>query len=149
MPRVSVKLLLAGCAVLLLAIDGCWSRTGSVRERGLVAARQEEGGKRGQKEERGAPFRLPEDDAGRLLGRALAPSIPPGPLKDPRPPAPPEVPLPRFAEPPLHLPAGEPAVARLPAPPRKKEVRPRLVVEEQLGEEADEPPLPRRPSFAA
>ncbi len=40
-------------------------------------------------------------------------------------------------------------MARLPAQPHKKPLRPRLVVEEQLGEEAGEPPLPRRPSFAA
>src|SRR5437016_5165163 len=100
MRRVSVKLLLAGCGVLLLAIEGCWSRTGLQRNTHLVAARDEGDEKESKKVEKGPPFRLPDDAAGRLLGEVLPPAAPPGPLNNPTRLAPPAVPLPRLAEPP-------------------------------------------------
>jgi hypothetical protein len=143
MRRVSVKMLLLSWAALLLAIDGCWTGPGAGRGGRQVAAGDE--GDKEEHREKGPPFHLPDDQAGRLLGQVLPPTARPRPLHGAAP-APPVVPWPRLPEPRLALPGSESVVARLPQPKRKDQIQPRLVVEEGLGE-WEEPRLPERPSF--
>ncbi len=148
MRRVSVKMLLLSCAAFLLAIDGCSSdRLGANRQASVRGVPGDDEGEKDAKKEKGAPFVLPDDQAGRLLGEVLPPTPRPGHLRNPTPPAPPVVPWPRLAVPQPSVPGSEPTVPRLPAPRRKQELRPRLVVEENLGENPEGPLLPRRPSF--
>jgi hypothetical protein len=164
MRRTSLKSLLLGVTALVLALDGCSSSVSvnpasNQRARAIVADDGE------KKQEKGAPFRLPDDQAGRLLGEVLPPTAPgvvfravgndtSGTFSR-------DAPVEREGTAPTRSAAAsqlnvlgvtsprvEYSVSRLPQPTRKEELRPRLVVEEGLGELFDEPAVPRRPSFA-
>lgn len=93
------------------------------------------------------PFELPRDKGGQLLGQVLPPRARQGTLNRQDRPAPPTVPAPTFVEPAPSLPAGTALVSRVPTPPRKGELRPRLVNEESFEGAVDEPVLPRAPTF--
>ncbi len=147
MRRIPVKLLLLGCAGLLLGIQGCFNRTTTI----------EIGGESGESEVAlvgkekpalpAAPFRLPADPNGMLLGRVLPPTARPGALADPARPAPSVVPPPSLAEPNLDLPTVTPDLPRLPEVVKRSPTRPEFVQEEALEEAFHEPPLPSRPAF--
>jgi hypothetical protein len=150
MRRVSLKMLLLSCTALLLAMDGCSSPTFTSKRKTEVraVAGDEDGDKESPRPEKGPPFRLPDDQAGRLLGEALPPAAKLGALRNPKAPPPASVPWPRLDDPRLSLPARLDVVSRLPQPVRKGQLQPRLVIEEGLGEPPDRPAVPQRQSFA-
>jgi hypothetical protein len=142
------RVLLAGLGASLAALAGCSSGSAPVAVRpALVVEEKDE--KPAQKAEKGSPFRLPEDQAGKLLGAVLPPVKRHGPLDDPNRPAPPPVPLPRFAELPSALPSSAAGVTQLPAPPRRETLMPRLVIEEGNALASETPSVPAAPSFVA
>jgi hypothetical protein len=145
MRRLPVYLLLLGCGGMLLGIQGCWTSkeklsTPDARQVALIA-----------EEERAAavdaPFRLPADATGKLLGKVLAPAARPGRLDNPARAAPAPVPPPRLTEPVAPLPEVTPDPPRLPAIVKRSPIRPEFVQPEALEELFVEPEVPRRPSF--
>jgi hypothetical protein len=99
------------------------------------------------REKKGAPFRLPEDQAGELLGKVLPLRLSSQPLNNPIRAVPRPVPFPTFAEPRLALPAVTPDLPRLPEVVRKAPARPQFVQEEGLEDSFTELTVPREPSF--
>lgn len=146
------RLVLAGCAAWLLAAAGCRVRTYSaadvvIDEPTAQADKPAEAASPATKKaEAGPPFRLPDDPAGKLLGRVLPPAVATGPLPDPvHRPAP--LPPPRSLQEPLpYLPSPD-TLTRLPQPPRARPVRPDFVLEERPGGLEATAPLPHDPSF--
>src|SRR5262249_37464577 len=145
MRRMMVGLLGLG-AMTLLSLESC-SSTGPAAN---VDARHVLAQDRDEKDvQEAVAFELPRDRTGQLLGQVLPPRSKQGPLNRPDRPAPPTVPAPKFVEPAAALPVGTALVSRSPAPPRKGELRPRLVIDESFEGTADEPAVPRSPSFEA
>jgi hypothetical protein len=147
MRRWSMHLLLLSCAGTLLGIEGCAKQATTV----IVP----DGGSSMNVDDRAeapagpeAPFRLPADAAGKLLGKVLPPTPRPGKLDNPTRRTPPPVPQPRFADPTLALPAVTPDLPRLPGVVKKAPVRPEFVQAEALEESFLEPQVPRQPAFA-
>ena len=146
MRRATVWLLGLG-AVGLLSLGGCsGSRLSSARDARAAVAEETEAKAADKKEQPADEFKLPADRTGQLLARELPPRMKAGPLERPDRPAPPTAPGPAFVEPPATLPPGQAAVSRAPAPPRKQ-VRPRLVIDESFEGSIDEPVPPQPPSF--
>ncbi len=98
------------------------------------------------KDEKGEPFKLPSDAAGKLLSSALTPVQRPGRLDNPTRPAPPPAPPPALA-------GLDPTLPEMPAPtPKmgpavKRVLRPRVVVPAPVDEGFGEPLLPGREAF--
>jgi hypothetical protein len=140
--------ILLGCWAALLTVTGCSPSPSPVADARRVAlATGGEKTVRAQKPDDRPEFRLPDDDAGRLLAKALAPQERCGPLDSPTRPAPAPGPRPRAAEPAMPLPAAPAHLPRLPLPPQQGVPHPEFAPEETLGE-ALPPELPQRPSFA-
>jgi hypothetical protein len=153
MRRLPVRLLLLGCAGLLLGVYG-GSPPRAIGEDEEAGAGKAPGKRKGvsraaAQAEKGPPFRLPADAAGALLGEELAPKLSSRPLRNPSPPSPPAMPFPRFAAPRLLLPAVTPDLPRLPAVVEKTTPRPEFVQEEALEDSFLEVNTPEQPSFAA
>lgn len=141
----AVRVLLAGCGGVLLSLQGCTvptSLTGLEGEGPSQTARAAGPGVSRAE----APFRLPGDNAGKMLGQVLPPLPRPGALRDPAPLPPKDLPPPRWRDVAVLLPTAGTDLARLPAPQRKDTRRPEFVLEEGL-EDASPPALPREPSF--
>jgi hypothetical protein len=152
--------LFAGCGCLLLGFQGCAVPAPSEpagaeappepagAEAPPARARAAEGKVNTAREAVAAPFRLPDDAGGALLGRVLPPRLPRGPLKGPvrerRAPAAPDLEAPGLAWP---RPDGR--VPHLPARRAPHSLRPHLVLEEELPGAPDTPAVPRRPAFHA
>src|SRR5262249_54227054 len=126
MRRMSGRLILAGCAAVLLVMNGCPSGTDPIGGTDGPEAAAREGGRK----TKGAPFARPDGPGGRLLAETLAPAGKVGPLNNPAPSRPPAPPLLRFTETAPAAPEGEPLVTRLPNPAPRRKLEPRLVVEE-------------------
>lgn len=147
-------LLLTGCAGLLIGAAGCSVRTYSgadvvIDEPAAPPAKSAAATQSvAAKAEAGPPFRLPDDAAGKLLGRVLPPTSSRDPLPDlPRRPALFPAP-PRVAESSVSLPPSPAALARLPQPPRSRPVQPEFVLDESLAGLDRSPTLPQEPAFA-
>jgi hypothetical protein len=141
--------LFAGCACVLLALQGGAPRVGPGDEEGRGRAARVRGKDESKESAPGKPFRLPDDEGGALLGKVLPPRGQGGPLRNPdrptrRIPAPAE-----FTAPGLELPPSDLSLPRLPAPRSKHVLRPHLLDEEELGGAPPMPAVPRRPAFYA
>lgn len=99
------------------------------------------------REEKGEPFKLPEDQAGQMLSRILPPTERVGPLDNPGRVVPPLPPPPNFTGTLPPLPTIEPPAPQLPLARPKKQARPHLVVPESFGGEPVEPSVPVKPAF--
>src|SRR5436190_22095007 len=109
-----VRLLLAGCGGVLLSLQGC----GSPQSVTLAGLEGEEPARASKATKAEAPFRLPGDTAGKMLGSVLPPAARPGALPDPTPQTPKELPPPRWRQPAVLLPSAGTDLARLPAQTR-------------------------------
>jgi hypothetical protein len=138
-------MLLLGCGGLLLGMQGCSTTTERISDE--HARHVAVVGKDDKADPVEAPFRLPADAGGKLLGEALPPRGHPGRLDNPIRPLPPDLPRPRLREPVASLPAVIPDSPHLPALVKRPPARPELVQPEALEESFLEPEVPRRPSF--
>jgi hypothetical protein len=146
MRRLSMHLFLLGCAGLLLGMQGCSTSSERVsvdNARRVALAPSKE--KAAAVE---APFRLPSDAAGKLLGQVLAPAGHPGRLENPNRGTPPDRTQARLKEPAVPPPPMTPDPPRPLALVKRTSVRPELVHTEALEESFSEPDVPSRPSFA-
>ncbi len=146
MRRLSMHLFLLGCAGLLLGMQGCSSsseRISADDSRRVALAPSEE--KAATLE---APFRLPADAAGKLLGQVVPPAAHPGRLDNPNRETPRDRTQAHLAEPTAPLPDMTPDPPRTPALVKRSPVRPELMHSEVLEESFLEPDVPSRPSFA-
>ena len=147
MHRLPVQMLLFGCAGVLLGIQGCANPAGE----DAVSARQEAGGRKTAlpraAADVAAPFRLPEDDAGVLLGAVLPPTACPGVMQNPLRPAKASWPTPPFLEPSLPLPSATLDLPRLPDVVKKTAVQPEFAQEEGLEDTLYELQPPSKPAF--
>jgi len=128
---------------LAVALLGC-----SVGARQVPAADEGDpkGDKPAPKEEKGEPFKLPSDAAGRLLGEALTPPRRPGRLDNPTRPVPPPAPPPKLAglDPTLpEMPEPRPTAG----PSVKRVLKPRIVLAAPFDDGFGEPALPGREAF--
>ncbi|MFO0880283.1 MAG: hypothetical protein U0840_23300 [Gemmataceae bacterium] len=96
--------------------------------------------------EPGEPFKLPTDEAGKLLGKVLPPRSKPGALNNPRRPAP-DAPMPRALVQPDGVPGTAIELARLPVLGRKAPLRPDFTADEHLDAAQLKLTVPREPSF--
>jgi hypothetical protein len=144
---VPAAVLFLTCACSLLLVPGFDTRHG--KEGDSTSQRQEAGS--GEKKAAGAgkPFRLPDDDAGALLGKVLPPRQVSGPLRNLRREVRRAPPAKEFPAPGLPLPGSDGALPRLPAPPSTHVLKPHLLEPEEFGEAPTHPTPPQRPTFAA
>ena len=147
MSRFSKCLAIAGVSVVLGGAVGCSSSAPT------IDLSEPEGGTKEkasavQEEKPGTPFRLPGDEAGKLLARVLPPTTPPTLLRNPKPPAPPPGPRMPLRLPETPLPRATSDLMRLPIVAGKGLARPDFLLEETLDETFDSPIVPRTPSFA-
>jgi hypothetical protein len=119
-----VRLLLPTLGALSLQAAGCSATVPPVAAVDVVRAARPEDDKPA-----GEPFRLPEDEAGKLVGRAIQPAPRVAPLSRPNLERPALPPPPAFAPSLPPLPAVEVSLPRL-APKKKAALRPHLVAEE-------------------
>ena len=100
------------------------------------------------KAEKAAPFRLPDDDAGKRLAEVLPPTKAQGRLRNPGRPAPKPFPAPAFTSPEEELPLTSPVPPGLPPATSKTKRYPRIVAEEPI-ELPGRIEVPARPTFDA
>ncbi len=147
MRQLSMHLCLLGCAGLLLGMQGCSASSERISvdnaRRVDLAPAEEKAAPAAE-----APFRLPNDAVGKLLGKVVSPEAHPGRLDNPSRETPRDVSQPRLTEPAAPLPAMKPDSPRPPALAKRAPVRPELVHPEVLEESIAEPEVPGRPSFA-
>jgi hypothetical protein len=142
--------LFAGCGALLLSLPSCSRKAPRVSIEAEEGAGKKAARAKGEGEEKegaAAPFRLPNDDGGKLLGKVLPPRQQPGPLNNPGRERNRSTKAPHFEPTEVALPRSEGMVPRLREPRRERKLQPHLLTEEELGGPFDAPAVPQRPSF--
>jgi hypothetical protein len=146
MRRLPVRALLFGWACVMLGMKGCPDPTVGLRPgdtpQGAVGRTQQAAGA-------DAPFRLPGDAGGDLLGRVLPPEQPPAVLPDPGPAGPRPLPLPRLGAMVVRPPETAAELPRWPGVVKKAPPLPEMVLEEGLEDTPPEIAPPAKQTFVA